>query len=90
MNVEKERKKKNGEREIDKWANLSLTKVSLSILIENNKIMRGVFSSSLPLFYSVHEQIHDLRVSHSKDHNLSVSCSKFCLGFKPCHYADVM
>ncbi|KAB8112298.1 hypothetical protein EE612_050460, partial [Oryza sativa] len=45
MNGEKERKKKNGEREIDKWANLSLTKVSLSILTGNNKIMGGASNS---------------------------------------------
>ncbi len=55
------------------------TTLSLSISIRNNKIMGGVSSSLLPLFYSVHEQIHDLQVSHSNGRNLSVSCSKFCL-----------
>jgi hypothetical protein len=51
-------------------AKLSFMKVSLTVSAGNNKIMGGVSTSKLPHFFGVQEQIHDLRVSHSKDHNL--------------------
>lgn len=52
------------------WVKLSFMKVCLTVSAGNNKITGGVSASKLPYFFGVQEQIHDLRMSHSKDHNL--------------------